>query len=341
MCNLELTVSRYISTIQGRPLGFEDHSLDLEMPVILPEPFESESERSDQVFLPCSIAHFKWASAISKIKQTFYRLKQGSGLNTTIDETQMELQDQLICWLEQSPQMVEALPPSHRAQLKTKYKINYHFAVGLLHQPSQSCPHPSEWSLRICLESAKSRIRLSDALYRKNNLVLHWPSTHGIFLAGATYVYSIWASSEIRSEVSPAEVAADFRLCSSLLALGGEWWPVARKGKRSFEKLADATLNALMARGTVSDQGVVGSGSQNDIASGTGSSRHERLAPTADPASTSIEDYQWLDVEALLQPYLQNDIQFPDLFGSFDMAELETPESRFDSSVYFNTNMDS
>lgn len=315
------------------------------MPVPLNEPFNSESVRSDQLFLPCSIAHFKWASTISTTKQRFYRLRRGSEPERSIHETQRELKGQLDNWLEQTLLTVDTLPPTHRARFKTKFKIDYHFAVGLLHQPSQSCTRPSDSALRICLESAKSRIRLSDALYRQNSLILHWPSTHGIFLAGATYVYSIWASSEIRSCVSPAEVAADFRLCSSLLALGGEWWPVAQKGKRSFERLADATLNALMSRCTSSDPGMVGVGvprseMSRTTTTGPGRHQHERLAPTADPASMSSEEYQWLDVEALLQPYLQDDIQFPDLFGPFDMAELETPESQFDGSGYFNANMD-
>lgn len=292
------------------------------MPVSLNEPFDSEIARSDQLFLACSIAKFQWASIVSKIKQSFYRLKPGNIPNTSIHETQRELQGQLDHWLEQSLSVADTLPPTHRLRSNTKFKIDHQFALGLLHQPSQTAPRPSDRALRICFESAKTRIRLSDALYRQNSLVMHWPSTHGIYLAGATYIYSIWASSELRSSVLPAEVAGDLRLCSSLLALGGEWWPVARRGKRSFDRLADATLNALMARGSAPFP-------------------HQQSASTAESAGMLSDDYQWLDVEALLQPYLQNDLQFPDLLGSFDMAEFETPESQLGGSGYLNANMGS
>jgi hypothetical protein len=290
------------------------------MPVPLNGPFDSEIARSDQLYLPCSIAKFQWASIISKVKQSFYRLKPGNIPNTSIHETQQELQTQLDRWLDQSLSVADTLPPTHRLRFTTKFKIDYQFALGLLHQPSQTAPHPDDRALRICFESAKARIRLSDTLYRQNSLVIHWPSTHGIFLAGATYVYSIWASSELRSSVSPAEVAGDLRLCSSLLALGGEWWPVARRGKGSFDRLADATLGALMSRGSAPVP-------------------RQQLAPTDEPAEMPSDDYQWLDVEALLQPYLQNDLQFPDLLGSVDMTAFETPASQFNGSGYFNESM--
>jgi hypothetical protein len=290
------------------------------MPVPLNGTFDSEIARSDQLYLPCSIAKFQWASIISKVKQSFYRLKPGNIPNTSIHKTQQELQTQLDRWLDQSLSVADTLPPTHRLRFTTKFKIDYQFALGLLHQPSQTAPHPDDRALRICFESAKARIRLSDTLYRQNSLVIDWPSTHGIFLAGATYVYSIWASSELRSSVSPAEVAGDLRLCSSLLALGGEWWPVAQKGKGSFDRLADATLGALMSRGSAPVP-------------------RQQLAPTDEPAEMPSDDYQWLDVETLLQPYLQNDLQFPDLLGSVDMTAFETPASQFNGSGYFNESM--
>jgi len=238
--------------------------------------------------------------------------------------------------------VVDTLPSTQRARFMTKIKIDYHFGVGLLYQPSQSCPRPDDRALEICFKSARLRIRLSDALYRQNNLVLHWPCTHGIFLAGAAYVYSIWASSDLRSRVSPAEVAVDFRLCSSLLALGGEWWPIAHKGKRSFDRLADATLNALMSRGTGLGPGMMGEGGGGpriETSRAAGSGQYDHLALAPDPTGMPNEDYQWLGVEDLLQPYLQNDFQFPDLFGSFDVTDFDTPESQFDGLNGFYPNV--
>jgi hypothetical protein len=283
------------------------------MPVPMIEPFEDESTRMDQLYLPCSIAHFEWASIISETKQRFYRLLPANGSLESIQEIQHQLHRRLERWLEQSLGLLPALPSAHREKMATKFKIDFHFAVGLIYQPSRSCPQPNDGALRLCFESAKHRIRLFDSLYCQNNLTLNWPRTHGAFLAGATYIYSIWASTAIRSSVSPAEVAGDLRLVSSLLALGGEWWPVAQRGKKSFEQLADSTLNALLSRG-------IGLGPQ------------EQLPPTLDPSSMPVDDSQWMDVETMLQPYFQNDLYFPDLFSTFDMAEFDGSALLFDDS---------
>lgn len=275
------------------------------MPVATTAPLDSEATPLDQLFLPCSIAHFRWASIISELKQRFYRLSPGDGLQACIEELQEQLHKRLEKWLEESLVLVENLPLCHQERFRTKFQIDFHFAVGLLCQPSRSCPHPNNRALWLCLESATQRIRLFDSLYCQNNLALTWPSTHGVFLAGATLVYSIWASTEIRSSVSPVEVAGDLRLCSSLLALGGEWWPLAQRGKRSFERLADSTLNALLSRGP--------SGAP-----------YAECPPTSNPANHSIEDSQWLDVETMLQSFFQNDLQFPD-FGTPDTTMFDPP----------------
>jgi hypothetical protein len=90
-----------------------------------------------------------------------------------------------------------------------------------------------------------------------------------------------------------------------LLALGGEWWPLAQRGKRSFERLADSTLSALLSGGT-----------------NFSAVPREDCPPTSNSANVSIEDSQWSEVEAMLQPYFQNDFQFLD-FGAFDTTMLD------------------
>ncbi|GAB7336600.1 hypothetical protein MBLNU13_g09855t2 [Cladosporium sp. NU13] len=129
---------------------------------------------------------------------------------------------------------------------------------------------------------------------------------------------NIWASTAIRSSVSPAEVAGDLRLVSSLLALGGEWYPLAQRGKKSFEQLADSTLNALLSRNV-------------------GTHPQDQFPTPVDSSNMSVEDNQWLNVESMLQPYFQNDLYFPDMFSTFDVADFDTSAFLFDDTSYGNT----
>ena len=284
-------------------------------------PFNDEPTRLDQLYLACSVAHFEWAVIISETKQRFYRLIPGDGPQMDIQDMQHQLEAQLNRWLNKSLNSVGLLPPSYRERLATKFRIDYHFALGLVYQPSRSCPRPSDRALGICLNSAKQRIHLFDSLYCQNSLTLNWPRTHGAFLAGATYIYSIWASIAIRSSVSPVEVAGDLRLVSSLLALGGEWYPLAQRSKRSFEQLADSTLNALFSKIT-------------------GTSVQEQFPTPLDSSNIPIEDSQWLDVETMLQPYFQNNLCFPDMFSTFDRTDFGASALCFDDSACGNPNTD-
>lgn len=289
------------------------------MPAISTGPFLNDQERLDQIRLPYSVAHFKWASIISDFKHRFYRFLPEDGSTASVQEMQQHLHEKLEAWLGESLVSVENMITMHKERFRTKLKIDYHFATGLLYQPSRSCPRPSPRALQICFESAKQRIRLFDLLYYQNNLSLSWPRTHGVFLAGATFVYCIWASSEIRSSISPAEVAGDLRLCSSLLALGGEWWALAQRGKKSFERLADATLQALFS--------MASSAAFNEVL-------ETQVASLLNSADIPLGHNEWLDPEAMLQSFFQTDLQFPDLFGHFDASILDTPGMYTDTSGY-------
>lgn len=293
--------------------------LDLAMPVPMDGPSEDEPTRLDQSSISFSVAHFEWAMMISETKQRLYRLLPGDEPQIEVQDIQRQLQSRLELWLNKSLPLVASVPSINRERLSAQLKIDYHFALGLIYQPSRSCPHPSDRALETCFSSAKQRIRLFDLLYCQNNLTFNWPGTHGAFLAGATYIYSIWASTAIRSSVSPAEVAGDLRLVSSLLALGGEWYPLAQRGKKSFEQLADSTLNALLSKNV-------------------GTNFQDQFPTPLDSSNMSVEDNQWLNVESMLQPYFQNDLWFPDMFNTFDVTDFDASAFLFDDSSCGNTN---
>lgn len=295
---------------------------------MIPNSEETESSKCDQAFLPYSVSHFQWASIVSELKRRFYRLLPGNDPPETIRDIQHQLQQHLERWLGESLLFVETLHANEQTRFRTKLRIDFYFAIGLLYQPSRICPRPDLDALRQCFESAKQRIRLFDSLYYQNNLSLSWPRTHGVFLAGATYIYCIWTSADIRSTAAISEVASDLRSCSSLLALGGEWWPLAQKGKRSFERLADSTLQSLMSRSSSS-------------AAPLPQLPHSTTAASQGqyPEPFAMGDHEWLDVENVLQSFLQNDLQFPDLLETFDPSTVDPTDFCFDTTGWNDSNL--
>lgn len=211
-------LDRYVSTAQGRPLGFPDYTLDLAVPRIVQD--GAADAQHDQAFLSYSISHFRWAALVSAIKQQLYSFVPHGVPSSTAAELHADLNLRLDQWLQESKAVIEELPENTLRRFHTQIKINYHFAIGLLYQPSQVSPAPGTQALQRCFHSSRERLRLYWDLHDQNNLPLSWPRTHGIFLAGATLVYCVWSSAEIRSTTVVAELAADLRLCSSLLTLG-------------------------------------------------------------------------------------------------------------------------
>ncbi|CAG9950492.1 unnamed protein product, partial [Clonostachys rosea f. rosea IK726] len=95
-------------------------------------------------------------------------------------------------------------------------------------------PSPSAHALGICLDSASGILNGYQRLHDLQSLDHGWRAVLNIFAAGATLIYSFWTSEQVRKNASAADMAKDLRTCSSLLTVGGEWWPSAKTGQRSF-----------------------------------------------------------------------------------------------------------
>lgn len=276
------------------------------MPVSIACPAEKGAERFDQLYSDLSIVHFGWARILSDVKYRLYRF-QGIELPDALSAIQASIQHRLDEWHRRVLQTIAKLPAKCQSQHETRMRIRYHFIIGLLYQPSQACSTPGDLALRRCFDSASERISLYDRLYNQNALLLDWPSTHGIFLSGATLVYCIWSSSEIRASASVADVAKTMRICSNLLTLGGEWWPLARRGRHSFEKLADFALQSLSNPPTAP-------------------SFDPQIVPNSSDETLTghFDATEWTDIESVLQSFLQNDFSFS---GTLDTLDYPSTES--------------
>lgn len=299
--NLLLIDHRWVSTIQGRPIGFDDSGLDLSFNS-LEEGLATEGlENCNEVLLPYPIRRFHWSIIISLIKKQFYRFQNEQETTIDIKGLQTQIDAQLEAWFAQTLKIIETLPRSYRLRLNLKTRIDHHTARCLLYQPSQVCIRPAVEDIRICFQSAVQRLRLFGALYDKGYLPMAWPTMHGLFMAGATMLYSIWYSSDIRSSIAMATLAKDLRLCSSLLTAAGEWWPLVRRLKSSFERLADHTLRSITGQDHTDNL-------RQDPAESS----------SINPDALGTTEPQPAEIEQMLQSVLQYNMQVPDVIDVFE-----------------------
>lgn len=135
-----------------------------------------------------------------------------------------------------------------------KLKIRVHKTMILLFQPSQMIRKPSSQALQVCFDNACRILQDYQALHDHHGLYHDWRSVQDVFAAGATLIYSFWTSIDVRQHASAVEVSRSLRSCSTLLSIGGEWWPSAKRGYNSFGSIADLTIQRVYAEGVSSKQ---------------------------------------------------------------------------------------
>ncbi|KAJ9621708.1 hypothetical protein H2203_007197 [Taxawa tesnikishii (nom. ined.)] len=286
-----------------------DHTLDLTLPKVAAIIPTDDLALRDQVYIPYSIIRFQWSNILSQIKRYLYRFPDPAAPppnDQDVQALQQELRVRLENWLAEGVNIVKAVPQPERVRLNTKLEMDYHAAMCLLYQPSQVCRRPTNEALQQCLNSAVKRLRLYGLLYEQNHLYMSWPTAHGVFLTGATVLYCIWSSLELRASASLSSLAKDFRLCSSLLAMCGEWWPLIRQGRNSFDRLADLTLRVTAEN--------------PNIASDAPARSMEPFPGATQPQMDAVNGFG-TTIESLLQSFLQYELQFPEIVDSLNSAD--------------------
>lgn len=238
----------------GRPLGLGDDTFDLHLPQMTEAQLQLVSSRitseevDDVATLSYSIQTFKMARLVARIKTGLYHLLSDVALGTNYTDIQNKIHMELDQWLAESTSIVATIVPTSQSfRLTTKLQILYHGAMSLLHQPSQAIMYPSEDAMKICFTSSTKRLHLYESLYDSGALCHSWRTVQDMFLAGATIAYCVSISAAVRSSVSVLSLSKDLRVCSSMLSIGGEWWPTIRKAKNSLERLSNYILEMLAA----------------------------------------------------------------------------------------------
>lgn len=243
-----------MSSIQGRPLGFRDETFDIKMP----DPLAPRNPTTGSIPSSFSAAVLRFARyqfeldrVVSDVKLQLYHLPSDSAwfpLPQNPPTQQARIKEELEVWWERvSAERFEypGLDGRQRRIWQIKLKIKYHTTMVMIFQPSQAIRNPSPESLQICFNNAAAILSGYQALHDMQALHHGWRTVQNIFAAGATLIYSFWTCPTVRQHASTADLSRSLRTSSSLLTIGGEWWPSVKKGQRSFGAIVDLTVRKL------------------------------------------------------------------------------------------------
>lgn len=248
---------RAVSTIQGRPLGIRDEAFDVQLPTFEEVETDCAGLRNSALIPDTPIAHlaasalhnFKLDFLVSQIKMRFYHFEKKANdfvWSSDARSSQASLRQQLDMWRDEISRMRSPSADVYEVygvelhRNKEKLHNQYHATMVLLHQPSQAIPRPDEEALLTCYQAAAGRLQGYADLYTTEGLCQDWRSVQGIFSSGATMIYCLWTSPMVRRSVPSTEWGKSLRTCTNLLSVGGEWWPSAKRGLKSFSSALDA-----------------------------------------------------------------------------------------------------
>lgn len=103
--------------------------------------------------------------------------------------------------------------------------LHYNLLLSLLYRPSPGNPRPDREFLTNAVRAAGSIIRIYRTSWKRRALNFIWLAMHHVFMAGVTYLNSIWNANLQNWSIVPSYVDAvmDIQICSQLLeAMTGE-----------------------------------------------------------------------------------------------------------------------
>ncbi|KAI0486362.1 hypothetical protein F4859DRAFT_470082 [Xylaria cf. heliscus] len=242
------SLDRTISSIQGRPLGFRDETFDVKRPSLDDSLHSNDGATFSLEVELFSAFRFELDEIISDIKTQLYLLPTSSvrfPVSSNPIDDQKKISSSLKSWRDR----ITARASEFSTVWRVKLQIKFDTTMILLFQPSQAIRSPSEESLQEVFNSASAVLQGYQKLHDCHGLHYGWKSVQNIFAAGASLIYSFWTSKVVQKSANAMALSRDLRTCSSLLSVGGEWWPSVKKSLVNLGSIIDLTLQRLHTRG--------------------------------------------------------------------------------------------
>lgn len=275
-------IDRAAAMTLGRPISLQDSDINVDVrvvpvssgiflrsliPVQLPldinddeitsngltcEPRRSDKEPSRMMSPSLHFIQLRriWANIQSLDKSDWMEHAKSDMASSSHYHTAEKIDQQLREWSENAP-----LEPKNSTLFSGRdwLSLSYHHSILLLHRRrlivGSDYPEMSTHPLIVqshlkCAESAIQICRLYREIYFTSAVSFTWGALHVLFLAGLTFLHSLWTSKEVR-DACRRDVVATCTSCTIVLVVMGERWSVAQPYRDLFNLLADATQAML------------------------------------------------------------------------------------------------
>lgn len=264
----DLTISRIVSNILGRPLAIREEDVDATLPNLqvdymflsrISEPNYQDMLRHDRMPIFTHIVRYRLLCG--QIMTTMHTKPNPDQNVTDIRTRRWSLSEDLAQWRQQSANLglststLGGSAPSSCFASAIWLDMIYHNAMLMLYRPSPTLDTSRDAAgVQTIFTSAKQSIAAYTSLHRARMLNHSWLTLQAIFMSGLSYVYAVTMHFQERRRLqggiggllirdpSTIEVVSDTRACSNVLVAVSERWKSLQHCFDVFNRLSDAVL---------------------------------------------------------------------------------------------------
>ncbi|CUM62798.1 uncharacterized protein PRCAT00000356001 [Priceomyces carsonii] len=218
------SMDRQICFYLNRPVGIPDESIDTPFPSELDDALivpgdNSAGDYSNNIsgmpsYKSISLSFFKIRQIQSEVQKILYENREVPRAYKNLNDWRKDIEKKLRLWKNNCPKTPRKMNCDFNLVFFT---LNYNHTLLILHGLSPKHYKLSQNDFVIVSESSKELISCYSQLHETKSINYTWAAVHNLFMAGTSYLYTIYNSEEIRGRNSIYEVKKISSECLNVL----------------------------------------------------------------------------------------------------------------------------
>ncbi|RXK38684.1 hypothetical protein M231_03994 [Tremella mesenterica] len=237
-------IDRNLTIALGRPLSLPDAWINTIFPMTCHDTAFDHNSGTEAPLAPSKLSaihHFQVRILQSEIYHRLYTPNSPRPPHEWFDE----MSKRITTWRETAP--------CETGFCSTQWlNLNYHMSTIILNRPSPANPDPDEEGLKRALKAASGVMRTYKEMYRAGRINFNWLSMYQLFMAGVTYLNSIWQAHRKGYSIVPSYVDAllDVQVCTAVMEPLAAITPGTTGLRDAFEHVSESIIRRITSRAT-------------------------------------------------------------------------------------------
>lgn len=243
------SLDRQICFYLGRPVGMPDESITTRFPSELDDAFILERETKDvdysdvtsemPSYKAISLCFFRIRQIQLEVQRILYENGELPRRFDNLTQWRSHIHQELEYWRNLTPKTNRKMNCDFNVEFFT---LNYNHTLLSLNGLSPKTFKLTVDAYHKVLEALKSLMACYTQLYLKKAINYTWAAVHNLFMAGTSYLFSLYNSAEVRDRNSLYEVKKITEECISVLTLLVATCDAAKSCTDTFQVLTAAVL---------------------------------------------------------------------------------------------------